>query len=51
MANLAGLIRLHLGTYINLFAFLANPEKVLINYQEPTTAIQISLFPYQIRGA
>lgn len=35
MANLSGLIRLHLGTYINLKSFLKNPEKALIQYQPP----------------
>jgi hypothetical protein len=51
MANLAGLIRLHLGTYINLYKFLSNPERSLLNYQGPQTNIQISLFPKSIRGA
>lgn len=43
MANLAGLIRLHLSTYIDLKAFLANPEKALLNYKEPNE-IQLNLF-------
>ena len=51
MANLTGLIRLHLGTYINLMAFLTNPEKALLNYQDPAKEMQLSLFPIQIRGA
>jgi transposase len=51
MADLAGLIRLHLGTYINLYKFLSNPERSLLNYQGPQTNIQISLFPKSIRGA
>jgi len=51
MANLAGLVRLHLGTYVNLYQFLSNPEKALINYREPITIVQHSLFPNQIRGA
>ena len=45
MANLAGLIRLHLGTYIALYEFLYNPEKALLNYQHPTRNIQLSIFP------
>jgi hypothetical protein len=45
MANLAGLIRLHLGTYIALYEFLHNPEKALLNYQHPTRNIQLSIFP------
>jgi Transposase DDE domain/Domain of unknown function (DUF4372) len=51
MANLSGLVRLHLGTYINLYAFLSNPEKALNNYEHPYTKMQQSLFPNQIRGA
>jgi len=43
MANLAGLIRLHLSTYIDLRAFLANPEKALLGYQEPNET-QLNLF-------
>lgn len=35
MANLAGLIRLHLGTYIHLKHFLKNPETALLQYQPP----------------
>jgi len=51
MANLSSLIRLHLGTYINLFAFLANPEKSLLNYKHPNQHLQLSIFPIQTRGA
>jgi hypothetical protein len=51
MTNLAGLIRLHLGTYINLYAFLQNPEKALINYQDPIDKKQLSMFQKPIRGA
>ena len=51
MANLAGLVRLHLGTYINLHAFLSNPDKALNKYEHPPTKMQNSLFPTQIRGA
>jgi hypothetical protein len=35
MANLTGLIRIHLFTYINLTAFLRNPEKALLEYNDP----------------
>jgi hypothetical protein len=51
MSNLTSLIRLHLGTYINLNAFLINPEKSLLNYQKHLQQIQLSLFPLQTRGA
>ena len=51
MANLAGLVRLHLGTYIHLYAFLAEPEKTLLNYRDPIDQQQLNLFPKQIRGA
>lgn len=50
MANLSGLVRLHLGTYINLFDFLANPEKALINYIDPMDKKQLEMFPLRIRG-
>jgi hypothetical protein len=43
MANLAGLIRLHLGTYIDLKGFLKNPEKALLGYHPPPTP-QMQLF-------
>jgi hypothetical protein len=43
MANLTGLIRLHLSTYINLKAFLVNPELALLNYKDPFET-QLSLF-------
>jgi len=43
MANLTGLIRLHLSTYINLKAFITNPQKALLNYKE-TTSPQLKLF-------
>jgi hypothetical protein len=34
-ANLASIIKHHLMTYINVWKFLANPEKTLLNYMEP----------------
>jgi hypothetical protein len=43
-ANVAGLIRLHLGTYIDLIKFLKNPEKALIGYREETKQYQLTLF-------
>lgn len=43
-SNIAGMIRLHLMTYINLIKFLQNPEKALRNYL-PQTQLQLSLFP------
>lgn len=51
MANLASLVRLHLGTYIDLMAFLAHPDKALLHYRDPVDQLQLSLFPKQIRGA
>jgi hypothetical protein len=51
MSNLAGLVRLHLGTYINLYAFLAAPEKALLNYEDPIDKRQLSMFSNQPRGA
>ena len=51
MANLASLIRLHLGTYIKLHEFLANPDKPLIHYEDPIAKTQLSIFPNQTRGA
>lgn len=44
-SNIAGMIRLHLMTYINLIKFLQNPEKVLTNYHNPQYDYQQSLFP------
>ncbi|QEC80617.1 transposase [Mucilaginibacter ginsenosidivorax] len=39
-ANLAAMVKHHLMTYINLMAFLFDPEKALLNYKppEPTAA-------------
>jgi hypothetical protein len=51
MSNLAGLIRLQLSTYINLFYFLENPDKALLNYRDPIDQLQLSIFPAKIRGA
>ena len=50
MANLSSLVRLHLSTYIDLFEFLGNPEKSLLNYKHPNQS-QMSMFPNQTRGA
>jgi len=35
MANLTGLVRLHLFTYIRLWYFLQHPDKALLAYEEP----------------
>jgi Transposase DDE domain/Domain of unknown function (DUF4372) len=43
-ANVAGLIRHHLTSYFDLFKFLVNPEKALINYAEEITSNQLLLF-------
>jgi hypothetical protein len=43
-ANVAGLIRQHLGTYIDLIRFLVNPEKAVIAYKKELTMYQLSLF-------
>lgn len=51
MANLSSIVRLHLGTYIDLFRFLADPEKALNNYKDPIGIIQLPLFDFKIRGA
>lgn len=51
MANLTGLLRLHLGTYINLYKFLTNPEKALLKYEEPAYNQQMNLFHPPERGA
>jgi hypothetical protein len=34
-ANLVGLVRIHLGTYIDLTAFLLDPYRALLHYQRP----------------
>ena len=44
-SNIAGMIRLHLMTYIHLTKFLQSPEKALINYRNPHAGEQQSLFP------
>jgi len=44
-ANLCGLIRLHILTYINLIMFLENPDKTLKNYHPPPAeVIQLKMF-------
>lgn len=43
-ANLSGMIRLHLMNYLDLFSFLKNPEKSLINYKEEKLDPQLKLF-------
>ena len=49
-ANLSALVRLHLGTYIDLFKFLAQPEKALLHYVDPVDKRQLEIFPIKIRG-
>lgn len=34
-SNLAAIVRQHLGTYVDLMAFLKNPERALLNYRPP----------------
>jgi hypothetical protein len=43
-ANVAGLIRQHLGTYIDLIKFLVNPENAIIGYKSEVNDYQLSLF-------
>ena len=43
-ANMAGLIRLHLSTYINLYKFLVHPEKAMLQYMRTSTDLQLSLY-------
>jgi hypothetical protein len=43
-ANVAGLIRQHLGTYIDLIKFLVNPEKAIIGYTAEVKSYQLALF-------
>lgn len=43
MANLTGLVRLHLFTYINLRYFLEQPDKALLGYEDPEEN-QLQLF-------
>lgn len=45
-ANISSLIRLHLMTYVNLFAFLENPDKTLKHYKPPEPHIQMKLFGF-----
>lgn len=42
-SNIAGMIRQHLMTYINIFVFLDNPEKALLNYRAPEEKSQLQL--------
>lgn len=43
-ANVAGLIRQHLTTYIDLFAFLIHPEKAMLQYIKKTQTQQLQLY-------
>lgn len=43
-SNIAGMVRLHLMNYIDIYAFLSDPEKSLINYSESEPSLQLNLF-------
>lgn len=43
-SNISGLIRQHLTTYIDLFKFLANPEKALLGHSQQTREHQLQIF-------
>lgn len=43
-SNVSSIIRLHLMTYVDLQAFLNNPDQVLRNYKPPETELQLKLF-------
>ena len=43
-ANLCGIIRIHLGTYLDLLGFLKDPDKALIDYKPPEVDYQGKLF-------
>jgi hypothetical protein len=42
--NLAGLIRQHLTTYIDLFKFLLNPDQAIMGYAQEVKNLQLQLF-------
>ena len=43
-SNIAGMIRLHLTTYINLFQFLINPERAVLQYSKEIAPLQLALY-------
>jgi hypothetical protein len=43
-ANLAGIVRIHLGTYIDLVAFLLDPYRALLKYQPPARGAPNQLY-------
>src|SRR5215203_3486703 len=43
-ANLAGLVRQHLTTYIDLFAFLSYPERAMLQYIKNVPVVQLQLY-------
>lgn len=45
-SNLAGIVRLHLTTYVDLFAFLRHPDKALLRYRPPDLPIQQLTFAF-----
>jgi hypothetical protein len=46
-ANIAGLIRIHLHTYIDAVQFLRDPDRALLHYRPPETDPQLPLFMYK----
>ena len=45
-SNISSIIRLHLMTYVNLSAFLENPEVTLRNYKPPEPYVQLKLYGF-----
>ncbi|MBK6755273.1 MAG: IS4 family transposase [Flavobacteriales bacterium] len=45
-SNLAAIVRQHLGTYVDLMAFLKNPERALLNYRPPPPQCHQLSFAY-----
>lgn len=43
-SNIAGLIRQHLTTYVDLIKFLTNPERAIMNYSKEANEYQMYLF-------
>lgn len=43
-SNLSSIVKLHLMTYVNLLAFLNNPDKVSRKYKLPVPVYQLNLF-------
>jgi hypothetical protein len=49
-SNLAAIVRQHLGTYVDLMAFLKNPERALLNYRPPPLPCHQLALSFQPRG-